>query len=123
MPSTPERKAAIRFIVAMGIVSLFADMTYEGAHSIIGPFLKDLGATATQVGIVAGLGEMIAAGLRVLSGRLADRTRAYWGLTTLGYLLNLVVVPGLAFAGSWKAAALFVVAERTGKGLRGPAKD
>ncbi|MEK6334419.1 MAG: MFS transporter [Acidobacteriota bacterium] len=123
MPSTPERKAAIRFIVAMGIVSLFADMTYEGAHSIIGPFLKDLGATATQVGIVAGLGEMIAAGLRVLSGRLADRTRAYWGLTTLGYLLNLVVVPGLAFSGSWKAAALFVVAERTGKGLRGPAKD
>jgi len=121
--STSERKSAIRFIVAMGIVSLFADMTYEGAHSIIGPFLKDLGATAMQVGIVAGFGEMIAAGLRVLSGRLADRTRAYWGLTTLGYLLNLVVVPGLAFAGSWKAAALFVIAERTGKGLRGPAKD
>jgi len=118
-----KRKSAIRFIIAMGIVSLFADMTYEGAHSIIGPFLKDLGATATQVGIIAGLGEMIAAGLRVLSGRLADRTRAYWGLTTLGYFLNLVVVPGLAFAGSWKAAALFVVAERTGKGLRGPAKD
>ena len=107
----------------MGIVSLFADMTYEGAHSIIGPFLKDLGATATQVGIIAGLGEMIAAGLRVLSGRLADRTHAYWTLTTLGYFLNLVIVPGLAFAGSWKAAALFVVIERTGKGLRGPAKD
>lgn len=117
------RKGAIRFIVAMGIVSLFADMTYEGAHSIIGPFLKDLGATATQVGIIAGLGEMIAAGLRVLSGRLADRTHAYWTLTTLGYFLNLVIVPGLAFAGSWKAAALFVVIERTGKGLRGPAKD
>lgn len=123
MASTSERKSAIRFIVAMGIVSLFADMAYEGAHSIIGPFLKELGATATQVGIIAGLGEMIAAGLRVLSGRLADRTRAYWSLTTLGYFMNLVVVPGLAFAGSWKVAALFVVAERTGKGLRGPAKD
>src|SRR6185295_10389226 len=118
MPSTPERKAAIRFIVAMGIVSLFADMTYEGAHSIIGPFLKDLGATATAVGIIAGLGELIAATLRVLSGRLADRTRAYWTITTLGYLINLVVVPGLAFAGNWKAAAVIVAAERTGKGLR-----
>jgi MFS family permease len=118
-----KRKHALQFIVAMGIVSLFADMTYEGAHSIIGPFLKDLGATATQVGIIAGLGEMIAAGLRVLSGRIADRTRAYWGLTTLGYFLNLVVVPVLAFAGNWKVAALVVVAERTGKGLRGPAKD
>jgi MFS family permease len=123
MSSNSRRKSAIRFIVAMGIVSLFADMTYEGAHGAIGPFMKDLGATATQVGIVAGLGELIAATLRVLSGRLADRTRAYWTLTTVGYVLKLVVVPGLAFAGSWKTAAVFVLAERTGKGLRGPAKD
>jgi MFS family permease len=123
MVSKQERKSAVRFIVCLGIVSLFADMTYEGAHSIIGPYLKDLGASATQVGIIAGLGEMIAASLRLFSGRLADRTRAYWTITTVGYFLNLVVVPGLAFAGSWKTAALFVVAERTGKGLRGPAKD
>lgn len=123
MAADQKRKSALRFIVAMGIVSLFADMTYEGAHSIIGPLLKDLGATATQVGIVAGLGELIAATLRVLSGKLADKTRAYWTITTIGYFINLVVVPGLAFAGNWKMAALFVVAERTGKGLRGPAKD
>ncbi len=119
----PDRKAAFRFIVALGFVSLFADMTYEGAHSVIGPLLKDLGASATQVGIIAGLGEMIAASLRYFSGKLADKTRAYWTITTLGYFLNLVVVPGLAFAGSWQAAALLVVAERTGKSLRGPARD
>jgi len=118
-----DRKSAFRFIVALGFVSLFADMTYEGAHSVIGPLLKDLGATATEVGIIAGLGEMIAASLRYFSGKLADRTRAYWTITTLGYFLNLVVVPGLAFAGSWQAAALLVVAERTGKSLRGPARD
>lgn len=121
--SKQERKSAFRFIVALGFVSLFADMTYEGAHSVIGPLLKDLGASATQVGIIAGLGEMIAASLRYFSGRLADRTRAYWTITTLGYFLNLVVVPGLAYAGSWQAAALLVVAERTGKSLRGPARD
>ena len=123
MTSKPDRKAAFRFIVALGFVSLFADMTYEGAHSVIGPLLKDLGASATQVGIIAGLGEMIAASLRYFSGKLADKTRAYWTITTLGYFLNLVVVPGLAFAGSWQAAALLVVAERTGKSLRGPARD
>jgi MFS family permease len=117
------RTAAFRFIVCLGFVSLFADMTYEGAHSVIGPFLKDLGATAAEVGFIAGFGEMIAASLRLFSGRLADRTRAYWTITTLGYLLNLVVVPGLAYVGSWKAAALLVVAERTGKSLRGPARD
>ena len=123
MATKQERKVAFRFIVCLGFVSLFADMTYEGAHSVIGPLLKDLGATATQVGIIAGLGEMIAASLRFFSGKLADRTRAYWTITTLGYFLNLVVVPGLAFAGSWQAAALLVVAERTGKSLRGPARD
>jgi len=123
MASKPERSAAFRFIVCLGFVSLFADMTYEGAHSVIGPLLKDLGATATQVGIIAGLGEMIAASLRYFSGKLADKTHAYWTITTLGYFLNLVVVPGLAFAGSWQAAALLVVAERTGKSLRGPARD
>src|SRR5438034_2976192 len=121
--SNPERKSAFRFIVALGFVSLFADMTYEGAHSVIGPLLRDLGASATQVGIIAGLGEMIAASLRYFSGRLADRTHAYWTITTLGYFLNLVVVPGLAFAGNWQAAALLVVVERTGKSLRGPARD
>ena len=113
----------MRFIVCLGVVSLFADMTYEGAHSIIGPFLKDLGATATEVGIIAGLGEMVAASLRFFSGKLADRTRAYWFITFLGYAVNLLVVPALAFAGSWQAAALLVVAERTGKSLRGPARD
>lgn len=107
----------------MGIVSLFADMTYEGAHSIIGPYLKDLGATATQVGLIAGLGELIAAALRLASGKLADKTRAYWTITFLGYFLNLAVVPGLAFARNWQGAAMFVLAERTGKGLRGPSKD
>ena len=123
MASKQERSAAFRFIVCLGFVSLFADMTYEGAHSVIGPLLKDLGATATTVGVVAGLGEMIAASLRYFSGKLADKTRAYWTITTLGYFLNLVVVPGLAFAGSWQAAALLIIAERTGKSLRGPARD
>ena len=68
MPATQKRAAAFRFIIALGFVSLFADMTYEGARSVVGPFLKDLGATATQVGIIAGFGEMIAASLRLFSG-------------------------------------------------------
>jgi MFS family permease len=118
-----ERKAAIRFIICLGIVSMFADMTYEGAHSVIGPLLSDLGSSATQVGFIAGIGEMFAASLRLFSGRLADKTRAYWTIAIFGYAINIVVVPALAFAGSWKAAALLIIAERTGKALRGPARD
>jgi MFS family permease len=122
-PSADVRRAATRFIVWLGIVSLFADMTYEGARSIIGPFLSEFGATAMQVGFVAGFGEMVAAGLRFFTGRLADRTRAYWPLTIGGYALNLLVVPALAFTGSWQAAALLIIAERFGKSVRGPARD
>ncbi|MFI5233190.1 MAG: MFS transporter [Gemmatimonadales bacterium] len=121
--SADERKAAIKFIVCLGAVSLFADMTYEGAYSIMGGFLKDLGATATEVGIIAGFGEMIAASLRYFSGKLADRTRAYWSIAIAGYAMNLLVVPALAFVGTWQAAAFLIIAERTGKALRGPARD
>ncbi len=113
----------MRFIVYLGIVSLFADMTYEGAHSIIGPYLKDLGASALQVALIAGLGEMLGASLRFFSGRFADRTRAYWTITFSGYAMNVIAVPALAFAGTWQTAAILIVAERTGKALRGPARD
>ena len=123
MGPAKQRTSAIRFIVCLGVVSFFADMTYEGAHSIIGPFLKDLGATAAQVGLIAGLGEMLAASLRFFSGRFADRTHAYWTITISGYALNVIAVPLLAYAGNWQMAALLVVVERTGKALRGPARD
>jgi len=97
-------------------------MTYEGAHSIIGPYLKDLGATALQVAIIAGFGEMLAASLRFFSGRFADRTHAYWTITFCGYAMNVIAVPALAFAQTWQAAAILIIAERTGKALRGPAR-
>jgi MFS family permease len=122
-PPAERRASALRFIVCLGIVSLFADMTYEGAHSIIGPYLKELGASALVVASVAGIGEMLAASLRFFSGRYADRTRAYWTITFCGYAMNVIAVPALAFAGNWQMAALLVIAERTGKALRGPARD
>jgi hypothetical protein len=118
-----KRASAMRFIVCLGVVSLFADMTYEGAHSIIGPYMKDLGATGLQVAMIAGVGEMLAAGLRFFSGRFADRTRAYWAITFSGYAMNVIAVPALALAGNWRVAAILIVAERTGKALRGPARD
>jgi MFS family permease len=118
-----KRRTALGFIVCLGIVSLFADMTYEGAHSSIGPYLRNLGASAAEVSIIAGLGEMLGASLRFFSGRLASRTHAYWTITFLGYAMNVIAVPALAFAGNWQVAALLVIAERTGKAFRGPARD
>jgi len=116
-------KAALRFVVFLGVVSLFADMTYEGARSITGPFLATLGASGAAVGIVAGLGELVGYGLRLASGALADRTRRYWAITISGYVLNLLAVPAMALAGRWEVAAFLIVAERTGKALRNPPRD
>lgn len=98
-------------------------MTYEGARAIVGPYLQTLGASGFEMGLVIGVGEMCAASLRYFSGRLADRTRAYWTLAIAGYLVNLVAVPALAFAGNWAMAAMLVILERSGKALRGPARD
>lgn len=117
------RKSAVKFVVLLGIVSLFADMTYEGARSITGPYLALLGASATVVGFVSGLGELLGYSLRLISGVLTDRTRKYWTLTFLGYTINLLVVPLLAFAGRWEVAAGLIIAERVGKAIRAPAKD
>jgi len=119
----PVRRKAYRFIVLVGIVSLFADVTYEGARSITGPFLAILGATGAVVGIVAGLGELLGYGLRLVSGYISDRTRRYWFITILGYGINLLAVPLLALVGRWQIAAALILTERIGKAIRTPARD
>ncbi len=111
------------FVVMLGLVSLLADVTYEGARSITGPFLALLGASGAVVGVVAGLGELVGYGLRLVSGYLADRTGRYWAITLGGYAVNLLAVPLLALAGSWEVAAVLIVAERMGKAIRAPARD
>ncbi|WP_245953644.1 MFS transporter [Arthrobacter silvisoli] len=111
------------FVLAFGVVSMLADVVYEGARSITGPFLATLGATAAMTGFITGFGEAVALVMRLGTGPLADRTRRYWPLTIAGYALTVVAVPLLALAGSlWQASAL-VVAERFGKAVRSPARD
>ncbi len=116
-------RAALRFIVLIGIVSLFGDMTYEGARSIVGPYLATLGASAAVVGIVAGFGELVGYAIRLLSGYIGDRTGRYWTVTIIGYVLNLFAVPLLALAGNWEIAVVLIVAERMGRALRAPTRD
>ncbi|MDN5347678.1 MAG: hypothetical protein PWP65_1242 [Clostridia bacterium] len=118
-----QRKNALRFIFLLGIVSLFADMTYEGGRSITGPYLSLLGASAATVGLVSGAGELVGYALRLISGYIADRTRQYWLFTIVGYIINLLAVPLLALAGRWEVAAILIVVERFGKALRTPSRD
>lgn len=114
------KSAPFRFVLTLGVVSLFADMTYEGGRSVAGPFLAHLGATGLIVGLVAGFGELAGYGLRVVGGRAADRTRRYWAIAIVGYAINLLTVPALAFARTWQVAAALLVGERFGRGVRKP---
>ncbi|HIK05498.1 MAG TPA: MFS transporter [Trichormus sp. M33_DOE_039] len=119
----PQKAAALRFVILLGFVSLCADATYEGARSITGAYLEVLGASGTVVGLVAGFGELIGYGFRLVIGYLSDQTGKYWGITTLGYFVNTAVVPLLALAGRWEVAAGLMMAERTGKAIRTPPRD
>ncbi len=115
-------------MIGFGVVSLAADMVYEGARSVYGPLLASLGASALIVGLITGAGEAAALVLRLVSGPLADRTRRYWTLTIVGYALTAVCVPLLAVtprlgAAGLVLAGLLIVAERLGKAVRSPAKS
>ncbi len=118
-----DRKKALGFVVLLGLVSLFGDVTYEGARSIVGPFLRYLGAGAAVVGFAAGVGEFAGYGLRIVSGFLSDKTKKYWLFVILGYCVNLLAVPLLAIAGNWEIAIFLLILERFGKALRTPARD
>lgn len=118
-----SKKTALKFVILLSVVSLFADMTYEGARSITGPYLAILGANAAIVGFVAGFGEFVGYALRIVSGYLADRTGKYWTITIIGYACNLLAVPLLALAGHWWIAAILIVLERTGRAIRVPPRD
>jgi len=118
-----SKGAALKFVILLGIVSLFADTTYEGARSITGPYLAVLGASGTIVGIVVGFGELIGYSLRLVSGYISDKTGKYWTITLLGYGINLLAVPLLALAGRWEIAGLLIITERLGKAIRTPSRD
>lgn len=116
-------RTALRFVLMIGILSFFADFTYEGSRSILGPYLASLGATATIVGIVTGFGELLGYALRLVSGRMADATGKFWPITIFGYVLQMAAVPALALTTSWPAAAALIVLERVGKAIRNPPRD
>lgn len=117
-----------RAVFAFGLVSMFADMVYEGMRSVAGPFLGSLGASALAVGIITGAGEAVALVLRLGTGPWADRSQQHWRLSVVGYSMTAISVPLLAIApfvggaGVVVAAALIII-ERTGKAVRSPAKS
>jgi len=116
---------SIMFVIMMGIVSMFSDMTHEGARSIYGSYLSLAGASAATIGFVVGLGEMLGYSLRFITGIIADKSKKYWTITIAGYCVNMFAVPLLALVPEkgWQYASVLIIAERVGKAIRQPSKN
>jgi len=116
---------AMIFITLMGVVSLFSDMTHEGARSILGEYLNLAGASAATIGFVSGIGELFGYSLRLLSGFIADKTKKYWTFVIVGYTVQVLAIPALALIpeNGWVFACGLVILERVGKAIKKPAKN
>lgn len=123
MKSSSKWSRAVKFVLVIGIMSFFADFTYEGARGIIGPYLALLGASAFTVAFVTGFGEFVGYAWRLVSGSLSDKTGKFWPITIFGYVVQMASVPLLALAGSWQMAAVLIVLERFGRATRNPPRD
>jgi MFS family permease len=115
-------KSAYVAILLLGIVSLMGDVVYEGSRGIVTPYLAFLGASAFVITFVGRFGEFLGYALRLVSGKLADTTRAYWLFIFLGYGL-IVSIPLLGIPMVWQIAIILVLLERIGKAIRSPSRD
>lgn len=116
---------AMTFIIMFGVVSMFSDITHEGAAGIYGAYLSLLGASAATIGFVSGLGELVGYSLRFVFGALTDKTKKYWPMVVAGYFIDMVAVPMLALVSEngWLFACMILVIERMGKAIKKPAKN
>ena len=117
-------RAIPRTIWALGVVSLFMDLSSEMIHSLLPVFLVSvLGASVLSVGVIEGVAEATASVTKVFSGTLSDYLGRRKFLTGLGYALAAITKPvfPLATSVSWVLAARFV--DRIGKGIRGAPRD
>lgn len=119
----PNRITPLRFVLVFGLVSGLGDFVYEGARSIVGPYLATFGASAALVGLVTGIGEAVALVFRLFTGRLSDRTGRHWAISITGYAITMISVPLLAVAGPLWLACVLIIGERFGKAVRTPARD
>lgn len=118
------RREILVFLI-LGLVSLTADIAYEGARSVSGAFLESLKAVPIAAAIV-GSGELVSYLMRFVGGLIATvsgSSGVLWAIIALGYGINVIAIPALAFVGRWDLAVALYLMERMGKGLRAPARD
>ncbi len=109
---------------ALGLVSMFMDISSEMIHALLPLYLVSvLGASTLTVGIIEGIAEATASITKIFSGALSDYLGQRKWLAALGYGLAAVTKPifPLATGIGWLTAARFI--DRVGKGTRAAPRD
>jgi len=113
-----------RSIWALGLVSLFMDISSEMIHSLLPIYLVTvLGASTVTVGVIEGIAEATASITKVFSGALSDYLGNRKWLVVFGYGLSALTKPVFPLARNigWLTAARFI--DRVGKGVRDAPRD
>ena len=108
----------------LGWVSFFTDTASEMVYPLLPVFLtRVLGAGAMSLGIVEGVAEAANSALKIISGRLSDRSGRPKRFVLVGYGISSAARPFIAVAGSWLQVLGIRFADRMGKGIRGAPRD
>lgn len=125
LPRGSDRPSRLdRNVVALSVVSFFNDVSSDVVLSFLPLFLSSvLGASNAVVGLIEGIAESTATGLKLVFGWLSDRLRRRKVLALVGYLLSNVAKPFLYVANTWGAVLGVRLADRVGKGVRTAPRD
>jgi MFS family permease len=110
-------------VIVLGWVSFFTDASADMVYPLVPAFLVSLGGGATALGWLEGVAEAVSAAIKLWAGRAVDGATRPKRLVVLGYGLSALARPLYALAAAPFHAVLVRVADRIGKGLRGPPRD
>ncbi|KKU95115.1 MAG: Major facilitator superfamily, partial [Parcubacteria group bacterium GW2011_GWA1_48_11b] len=110
-------------IFLLGLTSLLADFSSEMIVPILPFFIESLGGGGVAVGLIFGLGDAVAAVLRVVSGYWADKTKKYKLFIFGGYLFSAAAKFLYPLASNWRQVGAVRPVERMGKGFRDAPRD
>jgi MFS family permease len=117
-------EAIPRTVWALGLVSLFMDLSSEIVHALLPLFLTmSLGASVAMVGLIDGVAEATASITKIFSGYVSDRIGRRKPLILLGYGLAALSKPLFPLAATPAIVLAARFADRIGKGLRGAPRD
>jgi len=111
-------------VKALGLVSLFTDVSSEMIKPILPIFLVSvLGASTPVVGLIEGISESLSSILKIFSGYISDKIKKRKFLILIGYLLSAISKPLMAFSTIWQQILVLKIGDRFGKGIRTAPRD